>query len=202
MSSRSQLSHRTYGGSPNWLLDHHQPVLCVLHNCSSRQYQRVLAALNGADRNRMVPSKSVASPTFATKSARRRHMHRSRDRRYSITSSARLSSVGGTISPSAFAVLRLIPRSNLVGWWIGRPAGFAAWRIFTIISAHVRKSSSNEALYDNSPPASAKGRNAVAAGSRCLSARSAESLGEAALYHNGVCSIRLERRECRINLAG
>ena len=51
MSSRSQLSHRTYGGSPNWLLDHHQPVLCVLHNCSSRQYRRVLAAFNGADGN-------------------------------------------------------------------------------------------------------------------------------------------------------
>jgi hypothetical protein len=44
MSSRSQLSHRTYGGSPNWLLDHHQPVPCVLHNCCGRQYHRVLAA--------------------------------------------------------------------------------------------------------------------------------------------------------------
>ena len=51
MSSRSQLSHRTYGGSPNWLLDHHQPMPCVLHNCCGRQYHGVLAALNRADRN-------------------------------------------------------------------------------------------------------------------------------------------------------
>jgi hypothetical protein len=51
MSSRSQLSHRTCGGSPNWLLDHHQPVPCVLHNCCGRQYHRVLAALKGADGN-------------------------------------------------------------------------------------------------------------------------------------------------------
>ena len=35
--------------------------------------------------------------------------------RYSITSSARESSDGGTVRPSAFAVLRLITNSNLVG---------------------------------------------------------------------------------------
>jgi hypothetical protein len=34
---------------------------------------------------------------------------------YSITSSAVASSVGGTVSPSALAVLRLITSSNLVG---------------------------------------------------------------------------------------
>jgi hypothetical protein len=34
---------------------------------------------------------------------------------YSITSSARASSVGGTSRPSVFAVLRLITSSNLVG---------------------------------------------------------------------------------------
>jgi hypothetical protein len=34
---------------------------------------------------------------------------------YSITSSARASSVGGMSRPSAFAVLRLITSSNLVG---------------------------------------------------------------------------------------
>jgi hypothetical protein len=34
---------------------------------------------------------------------------------YSITSSARASSKGGTSRPSAFAVLRLITNSNLVG---------------------------------------------------------------------------------------
>jgi hypothetical protein len=44
---------------------------------------------------------------------------------YSITSSARASSVGGTVSPSAFAVFRLITRSNLVGCSIGKSLGWA-----------------------------------------------------------------------------
>lgn len=35
---------------------------------------------------------------------------------YSITSSARLSNVAGISRPSAFAVLRLMSKSNLVGW--------------------------------------------------------------------------------------
>src|SRR5205814_3065846 len=41
-------------------------------------------------------------------------MHRS-NLIYSITSSARASSKGGTVSPSTFAVLRLMTSSNLVG---------------------------------------------------------------------------------------
>src|SRR5262249_18389019 len=43
---------------------------------------------------------------------------------HSITSSALASKVGGISSPSAFAVLRLITNSNLVGSWTGRSAGF------------------------------------------------------------------------------
>jgi hypothetical protein len=46
-------------------------------------------------------------------------------RDYSITSSARASSIGGTSRPSAFAVLRLITSSYLVGAWTGRSAGFS-----------------------------------------------------------------------------
>jgi hypothetical protein len=42
-------------------------------------------------------------------------MHRSKMYLYSITSSPRASSIGGTVRPSAFAVLRLITNSNLVG---------------------------------------------------------------------------------------
>jgi len=42
---------------------------------------------------------------------------------YSITSSARASSDGGTVSPSALAVLRLITSSNLVGCSTGKSAG-------------------------------------------------------------------------------
>src|SRR6516164_8962250 len=51
------------------------------------------------------------------------------DRSYSITSSARASSVGGTSRPSAFAVLRLITSSNLVDACTGRSAGFSPLRI-------------------------------------------------------------------------
>src|SRR5882757_9832354 len=42
---------------------------------------------------------------------------------HSITSSARASTVSGTARPSAFAVLRFITSSNLVGACTGRSAG-------------------------------------------------------------------------------
>src|SRR5262249_21437426 len=44
---------------------------------------------------------------------------------HSITSSARASRVGGTSRPIAFAVLRLITSSYLVGACTGRSAGFS-----------------------------------------------------------------------------
>src|SRR6516164_7600614 len=49
--------------------------------------------------------------------------------RYSITSSARASSVVGTSRPSAFAVFRLIASSYLVGACTGRSAGFSPLRM-------------------------------------------------------------------------
>ena len=48
---------------------------------------------------------------------------------YSITSSARASSVGGTSRPSALAVLTLITSSYLVGACTGRSAGFSPLRM-------------------------------------------------------------------------
>ena len=50
-------------------------------------------------------------------------------RYYSIRSSARARSAGGTASPSALAVLRLIASSYLVGACTGRSAGFSPFRI-------------------------------------------------------------------------
>jgi hypothetical protein len=50
---------------------------------------------------------------------------------HSITSLARASSVGGTLSPIAFAVLRLITNSNLVGCSTGRSAGLAPLSILS-----------------------------------------------------------------------
>ena len=56
------------------------------------------------------------------------HMHRSKKTLYSITSSARASSVGGISRPMARAVGRLITSSNLLDWTTGRSAGLAPLR--------------------------------------------------------------------------
>src|SRR3974390_3325931 len=48
---------------------------------------------------------------------------------YSIISSARERSEGGTVRPSALAVLRLITNSNLVALCTGRSAGFSPLRM-------------------------------------------------------------------------
>ena len=48
---------------------------------------------------------------------------------YSITSSARASSEGGTVRPSALAVLRFITSSYLVGACTGRSLGFSPLRM-------------------------------------------------------------------------
>src|SRR6516165_5219177 len=51
---------------------------------------------------------------------------------HSITSSASESRLSEILTPSAFAVLRLITISNLVGCRTGRSAGFAPLRIFAV----------------------------------------------------------------------
>src|SRR5262245_24408615 len=50
---------------------------------------------------------------------------------YWMTSSARASSDGGMVRPSALAVLRLMTSSNLVGCSTGRSAGLAPLRILS-----------------------------------------------------------------------
>src|SRR6266545_759163 len=50
-------------------------------------------------------------------------------RTHSITSSAVICMISGTVRPSALAVLRLMTSSNLVGCSTGRSAGFAPLRI-------------------------------------------------------------------------
>src|SRR5205814_10277012 len=49
---------------------------------------------------------------------------------HSMTSSARARIDGGTVRPSAIAVLRLTTSSNLVGCSTGRSAGLAPLRVF------------------------------------------------------------------------
>jgi hypothetical protein len=48
---------------------------------------------------------------------------------YSITSSADARNMGGTSSPSALAILRLIISSTLVTCWTGRSAGLSPFRM-------------------------------------------------------------------------
>src|SRR6187401_1353250 len=61
---------------------------------------------------------------------RRNLLEQFQRRHHSITSSARASSVGGTVTPNAFAVLRLMTNSNCVGCRTGISAGFAPLRIW------------------------------------------------------------------------
>ena len=51
--------------------------------------------------------------------------HRSKRFLYSITLSARASSIGGTVRPSALAVLRLITNSYMVGACTGKSSAFS-----------------------------------------------------------------------------
>jgi hypothetical protein len=50
---------------------------------------------------------------------------------YSITSSARVSRIGGISRPIALAVLRLMTSSNVVGCSIGSSAGLAPLKIWS-----------------------------------------------------------------------
>jgi hypothetical protein len=55
-----------------------------------------------------------------------------------ITSSARKSSAGGTVTPMDFATLRLTTSSSFVGCSMGRSPGLAPLRIFATNSAALR----------------------------------------------------------------
>ena len=71
----------------------------------------------------------IGASRQATRWAKLRHMQYSKERRYSMTSSAVASKEGGTVRPSVFAVLRLTTSSYLVGACTGRSAGFAPLRM-------------------------------------------------------------------------
>jgi hypothetical protein len=61
-----------------------------------------------------------------------RLIHRSKLRLYSITSSARASTVGGMLRPSAFAVFRLTTSMYFDACSTGRSAGFAPFKILSM----------------------------------------------------------------------
>src|SRR5215470_5056299 len=78
---------------------------------------------------------------------------------HSITSSARASSLSGTVRPSAFAVLRLTTVSNLVGACTGRSAGFSPLRMRSMYDAACRNCSRRSAPYEIRPPAETNRRS-------------------------------------------
>src|SRR3954451_23696597 len=86
-------------------------------------------------------------------------------RTHSITSSARARSDGGTSRPSAFAVVRLMTRSILVGCSTGMSAGLVPRRTLSARAAVRRKRSGKFGPYDINPPATTKSRFAYVAGS-------------------------------------
>ena len=63
--------------------------------------------------------------------ANKRHRQRSKQQRYSITSSARPSSAGGMVTPIALAVVTLTISSTLVGNSIGRSPAFTPFNILS-----------------------------------------------------------------------
>src|ERR1700716_988173 len=102
--------------------------------------------------------------------------HRSKQHLYSIITSARASSVGGTSIPSALAVFILMINSKWVGCSTGRSAGWAPFRILSTYTAALRYRSAYRAEYDISPPSTANHRGTETAGRRCFSASSAARL--------------------------
>src|SRR5215831_13181908 len=78
--------------------------------------------------------------------------HDERATLHSITSSASAITVGGTVSPSLVAVLRLMANSNLVGACTGSSAGFAPFKMRSTYEAERRKMSDVSGPYDIRPP--------------------------------------------------
>jgi len=70
---------------------------------------------------------------------------------HSITSSARASSDGGTVRPSALAVMRLITSSNLVGCSTGRSEGLAPLRILSMYPPARKNNSAISGPYEINP---------------------------------------------------
>ena len=102
-----------------------------LSNRARREARIALAANSRSPRlgtNRAVGSDGWPQGS-RSKATDRRDMIAARS--YSITSSARARSVGGTSKPSALAVWALMTISNLVGCWTGRSAGLAPLKILS-----------------------------------------------------------------------
>jgi hypothetical protein len=90
--------------------------------------------------------------------------------RYSITSSASATRVGGTVKLSASAVLRLTANSNLVGCSTGVSSGLAPRKMLSVISAKRAKSDGKLGPYEMRPPDRTQSRVPYMAGNLVVSA--------------------------------
>ena len=110
-----------------------QPPLPLRQVVAPRSEPATLGACSVTEVHRRCPlypdSGHHRKPWSVRSSAVTRFMHRSKQKRYSIISSARASSDGGISRPSALAVLRLMTSSYLVGACTGRSAGFSPLRM-------------------------------------------------------------------------
>jgi hypothetical protein len=100
-------------------------------NLASQLPQRVIRVASAVRRRLPVFPDQRTSPKSVGMSQRCHNRTRAplQTASYSITSSARLTSVCGTVRPRAFAVLRLISSWNFVGSSTGRSAGLAPFKI-------------------------------------------------------------------------
>ena len=106
--------------------------------CTTGVYALLFSRLSGREgtRGKIGVARIECSNTQQQKHCEEEGDHGSAEQRdelaegtHSITSSARASSVGGTVRPSALAVLRLIASSNLTGLCTGKSPGFSPLRM-------------------------------------------------------------------------
>jgi len=86
--------------------------------------------LSGATRCPLYPQKRTSQITVVMSALCQKQTFCAAEKsRYSITSSAIETNPGGTVSPSAFAVLKFMTKSNLVGCSTGKSPGFSPLRM-------------------------------------------------------------------------
>ena len=101
------------------------PDAVVVLECPSRVQTRPLTAVMLQRHGRQIRAKT----------SREQMQHPCSKTTYSITSSARASRVGGTVTPSALAVLRLMKYWNLVGCSTGSSLGLEPFSTFSTKTA-------------------------------------------------------------------
>src|SRR5262245_30147187 len=99
----------------------------LLQSCNATLRLRIVCGVSAQHRDPPYPVRRLRRRSARRKqpSSHTAEKHDERAPLHSITSSARPSSIGGTMRPIVLAVFRLITSSNLVGCWTGRSAGFS-----------------------------------------------------------------------------